>query len=173
MFDAVMAIHSRRTYPDGADRMLFDHAWHSSTPLTKVSVGDTLRVKNIVTSEVADWEVSGPSVMLSPEEARTEWLGFPFGNHAKAERYGFYPYILRNLHLLKEYGPRAPNPRFIPSAVRIEVWNRDGGRCKNCGRAQELQFDHIVPVSKGGSNTAKNIELLCAGCNRTKSSQIV
>jgi hypothetical protein len=60
----------------------------------------------------------------------------------------------------------------IPSHVRKEVWNRDGGRCVRCGSREMLEFDHIVPISKGGSNTARNIELLCQNCNRSKSAKI-
>ena len=56
----------------------------------------------------------------------------------------------------------------IPRDVRIEVWRRDGGKCVRCGGRERLEFDHIVPVSKGGSNTARNIELLCETCNRSK-----
>ena len=60
----------------------------------------------------------------------------------------------------------------IPEAVRHEVWRRDGGRCVDCGSRENLEFDHIVPVSKGGANTARNIELRCASCNRSKSADI-
>ncbi|MDR3413992.1 MAG: HNH endonuclease [Formivibrio sp.] len=60
----------------------------------------------------------------------------------------------------------------IPSEVRREVWRRDGGVCVKCGSRRNLEYDHIVPVSKGGSNTARNIELLCETCNRTKSNSI-
>ncbi|NNM87114.1 MAG: AAA family ATPase [Phycisphaerae bacterium] len=56
----------------------------------------------------------------------------------------------------------------IPSAVRREVWRRDGGKCAQFGGRENLEYDHIIPVSKGGSNTARNIELLCEKCNRAK-----
>jgi 5-methylcytosine-specific restriction endonuclease McrA len=60
----------------------------------------------------------------------------------------------------------------IPSEVRREVWRRDGGKCVKCGSRERLEYDHIIPVAKGGSNTARNIELLCETCNRTKSDLI-
>ena len=60
----------------------------------------------------------------------------------------------------------------IPEAVRIEVWRRDGGICARCSSRENLEYDHIVPVSKGGGNTARNIELLCEKCNRSKSNNI-
>ncbi len=61
---------------------------------------------------------------------------------------------------------------MIPEDVRIFVWNRDGGKCVKCGSQRRLEFDHIIPVSKGGSNTARNIQLLCESCNRKKSDSI-
>jgi hypothetical protein len=60
------------------------------------------------------------------------------------------------------------NRRLIPQAVKIAVTVRDGGRCRRCGSAEELHFDHVIPVSRGGANTVANIQLLCAPCNRTK-----
>lgn len=60
----------------------------------------------------------------------------------------------------------------IPSEVKREVWRRDSGRCVKCGSRERLEYDHIIPVTKGGSNTARNIELLCETCNRAKSDLI-
>lgn len=65
-----------------------------------------------------------------------------------------------------------PTRMAIASEVRREVWRRDGGVCVKCGSRLNLEYDHIVPVSKGGSNTARNIELLCQDCNRAKSASI-
>ena len=60
----------------------------------------------------------------------------------------------------------------IPESVRHEVWRRDEGRCVDCGSRERLEFDHIIPVSKGGSNTARNLELRCETCNRRKGATI-
>ena len=47
-------------------------------------------------------------------------------------------------HTLQERQARAA----IPSDVRREVWRRDGGVCVKCGSRRNLEYDHIVPVSK-------------------------
>ena len=62
--------------------------------------------------------------------------------------------------------------RRIPQQVKNNVWKRDNGRCVSCGSNQNLEFDHIIPFSKGGSNTYRNIQLLCESCNRQKSNKI-
>jgi 5-methylcytosine-specific restriction endonuclease McrA len=60
----------------------------------------------------------------------------------------------------------------IAEDVRIYVWQRDGGACTGCGSNKDLEYDHIVPVSRGGSSTARNVQLLCERCNRTKGNNI-
>jgi hypothetical protein len=62
--------------------------------------------------------------------------------------------------------------RHIPDEVRAAVWRRDGGRCVRCGATDDLEFDHIIPFSKGGANTVSNIQLLCRRCNRAKRDSI-
>ena len=63
--------------------------------------------------------------------------------------------------------------RLIPSAVKLEVWTRDKGRCVLCGSDKNLHFDHDLPFSKGGTSlTAENIKLLCAKHNLSKGAKI-
>ncbi|MBL0936688.1 MAG: HNH endonuclease [Rhizobiaceae bacterium] len=58
--------------------------------------------------------------------------------------------------------------RHITEFVKNLVFDRDEGRCKACKSPNHLQFDHIVPFSKGGGNQFENIQLLCQQCNIKK-----
>lgn len=60
----------------------------------------------------------------------------------------------------------------IPQDILDKVWNRDGGKCVKCGSQEKIEFDHIIPFSKGGSNTYRNLQILCEKCNRQKSNSI-
>jgi len=63
--------------------------------------------------------------------------------------------------------------RLIPSAVKLEVWKRDGGKCVVCGSKKNLHFDHVIPYSKGGTSlVAENIQILCAKHNLAKKDEI-
>jgi len=63
--------------------------------------------------------------------------------------------------------------RVIPTQVKIEVFSRDGGKCRVCGASDELHFDHILPFSKGGTSLmADNIQILCARHNLEKGAKI-
>ncbi len=63
--------------------------------------------------------------------------------------------------------------RDIPAYIRLFVWKRDKGRCVACGSNDKIEYDHIIPYSKGGSSTVNNIQILCLNCNRRKSNRMV
>ena len=74
--------------------------------------------------------------------------------------------------IIKEVYDRPVRSRRISQDVKDKVWNRDGGKCVQCGSNENLEFDHIIPFSKGGANTYRNLQLLCESCNRSKSDKI-
>lgn len=43
------------------------------------------------------------------------------------------------------------------------------GRCVYCMSRGKLSLDHKIPLSKGGTNDADNVQLLCISCNARKS----
>lgn len=61
----------------------------------------------------------------------------------------------------------------VSADTRIFVWQRDGGRCRNCGSAHNLHFDHVIPRSWGGASTADNVQLLCGDCNLRKGASLI
>jgi hypothetical protein len=62
--------------------------------------------------------------------------------------------------------------RPIPRELRRLVFERDGGRCGECGSNFDLQYDHVIPVALGGATSFENLQLLCGPCNREKSADI-
>jgi len=68
---------------------------------------------------------------------------------------------------------RSMNFRLRQGYSVVLMSRRDKGRCVKCGVEDELYFDHILPFSKGGtSNTAENIQILCARHNLEKRDKI-
>jgi hypothetical protein len=67
--------------------------------------------------------------------------------------------------------------RDIPLSIRIKVLSRDNFRCVFCGRSPateagiRLHIDHVLPFSKGGTNTLENLQTLCEECNIGKSNR--
>ncbi|WP_052714226.1 HNH endonuclease [Paenibacillus dauci] len=62
--------------------------------------------------------------------------------------------------------------RNIQRPVQFRVMKRDNQICRVCGqsvRDEDIEFDHIIPFSKGGSSEENNIRLLCSNCNKKKS----
>lgn len=61
----------------------------------------------------------------------------------------------------------------IPEHVKAAVFQRDGGKCVQCGyTGPYIEYDHRIPRSKGGQNTVENIQLLCRMCNLKKGDRL-
>ncbi len=84
----------------------------------------------------------------------------------------YYNFIKNSDKIILENDNSSKKTRRISQAVKDKVWNRDSGKCIECGSQEDLEFDHIIPFSKGGANTYRNIQLLCEPCNRAKSAKI-
>jgi hypothetical protein len=80
--------------------------------------------------------------------------------------------VVRVFHRQVDVGFENGSSRHIPQDVKTAVWQRDGGRCIQCGATDYLEFDHVIPVAKGGANTVQNVQLLCRRCNGQKSAKI-
>lgn len=68
--------------------------------------------------------------------------------------------------------PSVRRSRYIPAAIRREVFERDGARCTYCDARGErccethyLELHHLQPFAKGGPHLAANLTLRCAAHN--------
>lgn len=48
-----------------------------------------------------------------------------------------------------------------------------GEQCLACGSHDPITIDHVIPISKGGSNTRDNVQPLCGSCNSSKADKTV
>ncbi len=68
--------------------------------------------------------------------------------------------------------------RYVPAAVRHEVWTRDGGQCafvgstgQRCTSRHQLELHHVDPFARGGAPTTANLSLRCHAHNRYAAEQ--
>ena len=60
---------------------------------------------------------------------------------------------------------------FRHSAIKVSrkrILKRDGYECGYCGSKRNLTIDHIIPRSRGGTNTWRNMVTCCNRCNNLK-----
>lgn len=73
------------------------------------------------------------------------------------------------------------HPRYFPGDVREDALRAFEANDRLCGGvsgktkphkvklSESLEFDHILPHSRGGASSLGNLQILCTTCNRTKS----
>jgi hypothetical protein len=68
-----------------------------------------------------------------------------------------------------KYTRESQKSAYIPAWLRRAVLAADRHRCVHCGRADDLQIDHVIPWRLGGLTALLNMMTLCGPCNRFKS----
>lgn len=63
---------------------------------------------------------------------------------------------------------RVPYTRIVLS--RRNVMRRDDYTCQYCGKKTKLTIDHVIPKSRGGTDTWENLTTACERCNVKKGS---
>ena len=85
---------------------------------------------------------------------------------------GVQPRIAESLKHIRAFdGQRLPADDW--HIVRSIVLERDGYACTYCGSDKQLEADHILPLSRGGSNAFVNLATACRPCNLSKGSKTV
>ncbi len=60
---------------------------------------------------------------------------------------------------------------FTEPCVKRTIYDRQNGLCAYCGQRRQLKrmtVDHIIPLSKGGTDSLDNLQCTCKKCNGLK-----
>jgi len=96
------------------------------------------------TRQISEWHKNNP---LTPEKSRT------YNNRRRCRKIN-----AEGSFTVKEWK---------------DLCNKYGNKCLNCGINGTMTIDHIVPLSKGGTNWISNIQPLCRSCNAKKHTDII
>lgn len=66
------------------------------------------------------------------------------------------------------YGVEYQQGSLYQTKLRDFVFSRSNGKCSYCG-GKAVEIDHIVPRSKGGTDSVNNLTASCRACNEKKS----
>jgi len=126
------------------------------------------------------WNMTLKETGRSPIMSDLKKYGFPVSAETISVRFGTWRNAL--VAASRASGPsphqnpeRTPRRRSgIPTTRRFYVFKRDRYQCCICHRSGvELEIDHVIPVSRGGSNSIDNLQALCIPCNRGKSDSML
>lgn len=73
---------------------------------------------------------------------------------------------LNKLH--KRRAAKKATERPVTTCELASIRNAAKGRCHYCRQLKPLTFDHVIPLSKGGSHSAGNLVMACGSCNSSK-----
>ena len=77
----------------------------------------------------------------------------------------------------KFFATFAAPKRNVSPRKRMDVLEKYKFKCAYCGATASdgvtLEVDHVIPVSKGGSNEMDNLQILCKPCNIGKFNRII
>lgn len=118
---------------------------------------------------VIDDLAKNPNIESKIKDFRESFIEF-----ASLERMNFKPNISLEI---EDYFKRSRmyqvNVKEWYKIINI-VFKRDGYTCQYCGaKGKKLEADHIIPFSKGGSDSLQNLTTSCQRCNRQKKDKSV
>jgi 5-methylcytosine-specific restriction endonuclease McrA len=85
-----------------------------------------------------------------------------------------YAYLVENIWITDKQTARQKVIKYIGKVSNLlpfeakKIFQRDKFICQYCGSKEKLTIDHIFPLSKGGNNDDKNLQVLCLKCNQKK-----
>ena len=98
-----------------------------------------------------------------------------FVQSASCRIFGHLCPVFFHAEALTETRQQWSHNRTIPRDVMLRVIRRDGQICQKCHSPvpdPDVEFDHLIPFSKGGRSTTENLRVVHRQCNRKKSDSL-
>lgn len=92
------------------------------------------------------------------------------------KQFGDFDYFqsLKELNRIKRTVDEPERRKPLSPSKRLKLYADQQGKCGECGDTysiKQMHDDHIIALAQGGTNDLRNRRLICAGCNREKSSK--
>jgi 5-methylcytosine-specific restriction endonuclease McrA len=81
-------------------------------------------------------------------------------------------YELKNITNFIDNYQKSPR-KYLSKKIKDAVFDKFKNKCSVCSSKKNLEIDHIIPVSRGGTDDFNNLQLLCSRCNLEKSNMIL
>ena len=113
---------------------------------------------------------------VAAQQLNRKWIGIDIEEqaaHLLVERLSDDAGMFKDFVHTFDFPERTDLPIESPSKPDLKqaMFEEQGGKCNACEnemRIVDFHIDHIIPVSKGGSDTRENYQLLCGNCNMIK-----
>lgn len=109
--------------------------------------------------------------VLCLEPTRWEWISQYNTEELNCNNFGHICPVFMVAEGFTETKAERNTSRSISRQIMLKVIRRDGQVCRICRKNvpdDEVEFDHIIPYSRGGQTSEDNLRLLCRSCNRKK-----
>lgn len=131
-----------------------------------------------VALSIKEWRANNPDKIAAyrPKEVIQKYSKKYYEKHKETIKQKTLLYKKQNLDKCREWRHNRENKMLggvISPGIIEKLYLLQQGKCTCCGHklGQNYHLDHIVPISKGGSNTDDNVQLLRDICNMSKSSK--
>lgn len=115
------------------------------------------RHKERKAAEKREWRKRNPE---KAAEIKKKWMA------KNTEKVAASQWRRRKTRRAREYGAEG---KFCEHQIKW-LWRKQFGLCYYCAASleNEYEIDHVIPLSKGGTNWLDNLALACQPCNRSK-----
>jgi len=91
-------------------------------------------------------------------------VGMSKAGYAKGE---YFSFVMDRVNKLRS---GEINMSSITRELKIQIRSSEKA-CEYCGEIDDLSWDHLIPRSRGGPDSAENLVLCCRSCNSSKGSK--